>query len=163
MWIHNVLLLVLILCIVLVSEETEAYNLVQLILLVPECYLHKMLNIRFWIFKLIFLRIRSSCSQMFFKIGALKNFVSSEFCEIFKNTLFYWTPPVAVSAERTFHWLKHFSQPTIIWVDIYILTMFYENITFILTLFVRVLAQKFTPNSKTNGPENLKFGELVDW
>ena len=45
---------------------------------------------------------------MFFKIGVLKNFatllkqtptqvVSCEYCEIFKNTIFYRTPPVAAS------------------------------------------------------------------
>ena len=54
---------------------------------------------------------RSSCSQMFFKIGALKNFAipqeklyskeaptqvfSCEYFEIFKNSFFYRIPPVA--------------------------------------------------------------------
>ena len=41
---------------------------------------------------------------MFFKIGVLKNFAdfalvfSCEICEIFKNKIFYRTPPVATSA-----------------------------------------------------------------
>ena len=38
---------------------------------------------------------------MFFKIGVLKNFTNFtvEICKIFKNILFYRTPPVAASAR----------------------------------------------------------------
>ena len=49
---------------------------------------------------------RSSLSQIFFRIGALKNFaifttkhlrwcLDSEYCKIFRNNLFYRTSPVA--------------------------------------------------------------------
>ena len=66
-------------------------------------------------------RGRGSCPEVFCKKGALRNFakftglrlqtcnfiktetlahvLSSEFCKISKNTLFYKTPPVAASAE----------------------------------------------------------------
>ena len=65
---------------------------------------------------------RSTCSEMFFKIGVLKNFTnftgkhlswslkawketlaqvfSCEICESFKNTFFYRTPPLVASVAR---------------------------------------------------------------
>ena len=56
---------------------------------------------------LLLTKVRSSRSQMFFKIGVLKNFAnftptqafSCEICKIFKSTFFYRTPPVAASAS----------------------------------------------------------------
>ena len=68
---------------------------------------------------------RSSLSQMFFKIGILKNFTtfngklqqdrefntptqvfSCEYCQIFKNSFFYRTPPVAASVSYKRHELR---------------------------------------------------------
>ena len=42
---------------------------------------------------------RSSRPEVFYKIGVLKNFekFTGKFCEIFKNTFFHRTPPVATS------------------------------------------------------------------
>ena len=68
-------------------------------------------------------RSRSSCSQMFFEVVVLKNFAifttlaleslfnkvaglwvfSCEYYEIFENSFFYRTPPVAASADFLFY------------------------------------------------------------
>ena len=60
---------------------------------------------------------RSSHSQIFFKIDFPKNLAnftentSCETCEIFKNTFFYRTPPVAVSIMLLFMNISSFTSP----------------------------------------------------
>ena len=75
----------------LLKELVEKRNHEKRILVVVFCYFY-------------FKSIRSSRSQVFFKTDALKNFanlakfrkvLSCEYCQIFKNNVFYRTPPVA--------------------------------------------------------------------